>query len=68
LRDAFQKFRLRVIAQLGPAKTPQVPELSGEDVKKTGNGGIALPLPITETKCGSEPARDEASTFNNDVE
>ncbi|WP_176457731.1 MULTISPECIES: hypothetical protein [Pseudomonas] len=42
IQDAFQKFRLRVIAQLGPAQTPESAELSRMDVKKTGNGGIAL--------------------------
>jgi hypothetical protein len=27
---------------LGLAQTPEAPELSGQHVKKTGNGGIAL--------------------------
>jgi hypothetical protein len=27
---------------LGPAQTPEARELSRQDVKKTGNGGIAL--------------------------
>jgi hypothetical protein len=55
---------------LGPAKTPQVPELSGRDVKKTGNGGIAIgaELKVAKNHCGSELARDEVRTFNLDVE
>jgi hypothetical protein len=52
---------------LGLAQTPEAPKLSRQDVKKTGNGWKAL-RGRSRNQCGSEPARDEASTFNNDVE
>jgi hypothetical protein len=37
---------------LGLAQTPEAPELSREDVKKTGNGGIAL--------CGQPRSKDRS--------
>jgi hypothetical protein len=65
--NAFQKFRLRVIAQSGLAQRPGTGELSGWDVKKTGNGKNTFSR-ILKTQCGSELARDEAVSVNRDVE
>jgi hypothetical protein len=53
IRDAFQKFRLGVIAQLGSAQTPKFRELSRPNVKKPGNGSNAF-RPV-----GAKLARDE---------